>query len=79
MTFYQHTVNLISHVIILIFFCFRFCGSKLPHPLIASDSSMLLVFKSDASVQRKVNFEVFILKILFHNSIEIKINIIMFI
>lgn len=31
----------------------RFCGSKLPHPLIASDSSMLLVFKSDASVQRK--------------------------
>ena len=36
-------------------FCSRFCGSKLPHPLIATDSSMLLVFKSDASVQRKVN------------------------
>ena len=32
----------------------RFCGSKLPHPLIATESSMLLVFKSDASVQRKV-------------------------
>jgi len=31
----------------------RFCGSKLPHPLIATESSMLLVFKSDASVQRK--------------------------
>lgn len=31
----------------------RFCGSKLPHPLIATDSTMLLVFKSDASVQRK--------------------------
>ena len=32
----------------------RFCGSKLPHPLIATDNTMLLVFKSDASVQRKV-------------------------
>ena len=32
----------------------RFCGSKLPHPLIATESTMLLVFKSDASVQRKV-------------------------
>ena len=33
----------------------RFCGSKLPHPLIATENSMLLVFKSDASVQRKVD------------------------
>ena len=32
----------------------RFCGSKLPHPLIANENTMLLVFKSDASVQRKV-------------------------
>ena len=32
----------------------RFCGSKLPHPLIANENAMLLVFKSDASVQRKV-------------------------
>ena len=32
----------------------RFCGSKLPHPLIATENTMLLVFKSDASVQRKV-------------------------
>ena len=31
----------------------RFCGSKLPHPIVASDAKMLLVFKSDASVQRK--------------------------
>merc|ERR1719291_992133 len=31
----------------------RFCGSKLPHPLIATENTMLLVFKSDASVQRK--------------------------
>ena len=31
----------------------RFCGSKLPHPIVASDNKMLLVFKSDASVQRK--------------------------
>ena len=33
----------------------RFCGSKLPHPLIATENTMLLVFKSDASVQRKVS------------------------
>ena len=31
----------------------RFCGSKLPHPIMASDDKMLMVFKSDASVQRK--------------------------
>ena len=31
----------------------RFCGSKLPHPVVASRGEMLLVFKSDASVQRK--------------------------
>ena len=31
----------------------RFCGSKLPHPVVASGDQMLLVFKSDASVQRK--------------------------
>ncbi|TRY80941.1 hypothetical protein TCAL_04726 [Tigriopus californicus] len=31
----------------------RFCGSKLPHPIVATHSKMLLVFKSDASVQRK--------------------------
>jgi len=31
----------------------RFCGSKLPHPLIATNNNMLMVFKSDASVQRK--------------------------
>lgn len=31
----------------------RFCGSKLPHPVVASGDAMLMVFKSDASVQRK--------------------------
>ena len=31
----------------------RFCGSKLPHSVAASDNKMLLVFKSDASVQRR--------------------------
>lgn len=31
----------------------RFCGSKVPHPLIASGNRMYLVFKSDSSVQRK--------------------------
>jgi hypothetical protein len=31
----------------------RFCGSKLPHPVVATDNKMLLVFKSDASVQRR--------------------------
>ena len=31
----------------------RFCGSKVPHPVVASGAQMLLVFKSDASVQRK--------------------------
>ena len=32
----------------------RFCGSKLTYPLTANENTMLLVFKSDASVQRKV-------------------------
>lgn len=31
----------------------RFCGSKIPHPLLATGNQMLMVFKSDASVQRK--------------------------
>lgn len=31
----------------------RFCGAKLPHPLLASSNKMFLSFKSDASVQRK--------------------------
>ena len=31
----------------------RFCGSKLPHQILASNDQMLMVFKSDASVQRK--------------------------
>ncbi|XP_045532210.1 tolloid-like protein 1 [Pieris brassicae] len=31
----------------------RFCGSKLPHPVVASQNLMYVVFKSDASVQRK--------------------------
>lgn len=31
----------------------RFCGSKLPYSAAASDNKMLLVFKSDASVQRR--------------------------
>lgn len=30
-----------------------FCGSKLPHPVDASQNQMYVVFKSDASVQRK--------------------------
>lgn len=31
----------------------RFCGSKVPHPIVASTNEMYMVFKSDASVQRK--------------------------
>jgi tolkin protein len=31
----------------------RFCGSKAPHPIIANGNQMFLVFKSDASVQKK--------------------------
>ncbi|RWS10861.1 tolloid-like protein 1 [Dinothrombium tinctorium] len=31
----------------------RFCGSKLPHPLLASSNKLYMIFKSDASVQRK--------------------------
>lgn len=30
-----------------------FCGSKLPHPVVASQNQMYVVFKSDGSVQRK--------------------------
>nr|XP_046916877.1 tolloid-like protein 1 isoform X2 [Dermatophagoides farinae] len=31
----------------------RFCGSKEPHPLVSSSNKALMVFKTDASVQRK--------------------------
>ena len=31
----------------------RFCGSKMPHAIVATSNKMLLVFKSDASVQRR--------------------------
>ncbi|XP_059469459.1 protein tolkin-like [Neocloeon triangulifer] len=31
----------------------RFCGSKIPHPIVASSNELYMVFKSDASVQRK--------------------------
>ncbi|KRT83831.1 EGF-like domain containing protein, partial [Oryctes borbonicus] len=31
----------------------RFCGSKMPHPIVATGNQMYMVFKSDASVQRK--------------------------
>lgn len=31
----------------------RFCGSKVPHHIIATSNQMYMVFKSDASVQRK--------------------------
>ncbi|XP_071440384.1 protein tolkin [Hetaerina americana] len=31
----------------------RFCGSKVPHPIVAASNQMYMVFKSDASVQRK--------------------------
>ncbi|KAG7190872.1 hypothetical protein KM043_006933 [Ampulex compressa] len=31
----------------------RFCGTKEPHPLLATGNQMYMVFKSDASVQRK--------------------------
>jgi len=31
----------------------RFCGTKLPPPIIASSNELFMVFKSDASVQRK--------------------------
>uniref|UniRef100_A0A1B6GTE4 Metalloendopeptidase n=2 Tax=Cicadellinae TaxID=33370 RepID=A0A1B6GTE4_9HEMI len=31
----------------------RFCGSKVPHPILATSNQMFMVFKSDASVQRK--------------------------
>lgn len=31
----------------------RFCGSKPPHPIVATGNQMFMVFESDASVQRK--------------------------
>lgn len=31
----------------------RFCGTKGPHPILATGNQMYMVFKSDASVQRK--------------------------
>lgn len=31
----------------------RFCGSKIPHPIVSSSNQLYLAFKSDASVQRK--------------------------
>ncbi|XP_063979523.1 protein tolkin [Diachasmimorpha longicaudata] len=31
----------------------RFCGTKEPHPMIATGNQMFMVFKSDASVQKK--------------------------
>lgn len=31
----------------------RFCGSKMPHPIVATGNQMYMVFKSDASVQRR--------------------------
>ena len=31
----------------------RHCGAKVPHPMVASSNQMFMVFKSDASVQRK--------------------------
>ncbi|XP_011344121.1 tolloid-like protein 2 isoform X2 [Ooceraea biroi] len=31
----------------------RFCGTKEPHPILATSNQMYMVFKSDASVQRK--------------------------
>ncbi|KAH6946363.1 hypothetical protein HPB50_013073 [Hyalomma asiaticum] len=31
----------------------RFCGAKVPHPILSTTNRMYMVFKSDASVQRK--------------------------
>lgn len=31
----------------------RFCGLKAPHPIVASGNELYMVFKSDASVQRR--------------------------
>lgn len=31
----------------------KFCGSKLPHPIVATSNQMFMVFKSDSSVQRR--------------------------
>ena len=31
----------------------RFCGTKEPHPIIATSNQMFMVFKSDESLQRK--------------------------
>ena len=31
----------------------KFCGSKTPHPIIATSNQLLMIFQSDASIQRK--------------------------
>ena len=31
----------------------RYCGAKVPHPIVAYNNQMFMVFKSDSSVQRK--------------------------
>jgi hypothetical protein len=31
----------------------KFCGSKVPHPVMSSSNSMYLLFRSDSSVQKK--------------------------
>lgn len=31
----------------------RYCGAKVPHPIVAYSNQMFMVFKSDSSVQRK--------------------------
>ncbi|XP_014680485.1 PREDICTED: tolloid-like protein 1, partial [Priapulus caudatus] len=31
----------------------RFCGSKIPHPIVSSGNRLLVTFHSDASVQRR--------------------------
>lgn len=31
----------------------RFCGGKIPHPIISNSNQMFMVFKSDGSVQKK--------------------------
>ena len=48
----------------------RFCGSKLPHPLIATENTLLLVFKSDASVQRKVDIT-FLIPLVFYPTVAV--------
>lgn len=31
----------------------RYCGAKVPHPIVAFNNQMFMVFKSDSSVQRR--------------------------